>query len=298
MQQGRREFLRWLTVAGAGLAFEPLARAAARLRPVRAFHPEIRLVQLTDLHWGFEKRSFPRPEATLDQALSRVHALKPDLVVFTGDFIQATRDPGQRAARLRRAWEALRTLHLPILAVPGEQDALLDQGRLFRQVIGPLYFHETVGGVHLLGLDNVSRGFFLGPAQVQWLSEEARKIPPQAPVLVLAHAPLARYFPPWNWYTFDGPEAARILSRFAHVLLLHGHVHQLMADAVGDLEGLGAWPLSFAYPPPAPPGLTPLEPVPPPPGQPEAGLGVRLVHVTDDFHIMDLPLASPTVYRL
>ena len=288
----RRDVLRWIGALGVGTLVSPMAWAADRLRPRPAFVPQIRLVQLTDLHIGFHHRGFPDPEASLEAALAQIQSLKPDLVVVTGDLIQASRDAATRATRMARAWAMLSGLRVSVLAIPGEQDALLDRGRLFAQQIGPLTFHHVVGGVHLVGLDNVSRGFFLGHDQLAWLQRTLQDIPATAPVLVLAHAPLARYYPPWNWYTFDGAAAAELLAPFPRKLLLHGHVHHLLADDVAGLPGLAARPTSFVYPAHTPSTLTPLAPEAPPLEQPDAGLGIRWLQFAGDFHIEDRPLRA------
>ena len=83
-------------LAGAGLAVYSYARSVEPrwldVNPVRLTLPRLnkafdgyRVVQLSDLHMELW-----RDWATLDEAIARVNALEPDLIVLTGDFVDAT----------------------------------------------------------------------------------------------------------------------------------------------------------------------------------------------------------------
>jgi len=86
-------------------------------------------------------------------------------------------------------------------------------------------------GFHLLGLDTALSPavgvpvFELGAVQLRWLERELALLAPDTPLVILSHAPLSHLFHPWQQWTGDAPEAARLLRRFSQVLCLHGHVH-------------------------------------------------------------------------
>ncbi|MGC8486769.1 MAG: metallophosphoesterase family protein [Clostridia bacterium] len=291
----RREALVWLgTMSGSLLLTSPV-RALSRLRPVRAFIPRLRAVQISDIHHGYRGVGNPDPAASVDRALALVKRLRPDVLLVSGDLIEADRAARVRERRLHEVWERLTALGIPLLAVPGEQDALMDRGSLWKQVVGPLHFHEEVRGVHVIGLDNVSRGYLLGSPERRWLFNVLDGIPQDSPVLMMAHAPLAWFYPPWNWYTYDGPAAATLLKRFPHHLFIHGHVHQVLTDAVAGIGGLGARAVSFAYPLPDRQQPVPLRPLPMPDQNRNDGLGVRLIEFSERFRVTDHVLVEPVI---
>ena len=291
MGMTRREVLRWLGAWSGALVTAPPVHALARLRPVRAFTPRLRAVQITDLHYGYRGSGNPDPAASLSQALYQIQQLNPELLLITGDLIEADADPRVRERRLEDIWERLQGLRIPLLAVPGEQDALMDAGALWQRVVGPLHFHEASGGVHVIGLDNVSRGFLLGRSERDWLAQELRSLDEGVPLLVAAHAPLAWYYPAWNWYTYDGPAASAMVARFPHRLFVHGHVHQLLTDEVGGVKGFGARAVSFSYPLPDSRHALALMPIPMAAGAVDTGLGLRDIRFAGTFQITDRPLA-------
>jgi hypothetical protein len=69
-------------------------------------------------------------------------------------------------------------------------------------------------------------GFYVGEAGRRWLARELGRLDPDAPLIVLSHAPLARVFRPWQQWTADAPQVAALLAPFRQVLCFHGHVHR------------------------------------------------------------------------
>lgn len=291
-----RTFWRWtLWGTAASLFPETLVKAAARPLPVNPFNRRLRLAQISDIHLGYRGPANRDIEASLHAVLTRVQGWKPDVLLVSGDLSQGTSDAVVRADRLKRALAALHALEIPIWAVPGEQDALMDAGRVWQEVVGPLYFHRTVSGVHVIGLDNVSRGFFVDAAQLQWLEREVSALVSETPLIVLLHAPLASVYPPWNWYTYNGAAVARLLTRFPRRLVLYGHIHQLLPSSVAGLREQSCYPVSFVYPLPDPSEPSRLEPWPQSYSHPDFGLGCRLAEYDGTrFHVRDVPLMAGT----
>ncbi len=119
----RRRFLQSLSA----VALTPLAARAERrlsgneyfevtdvevhLASLDPAHDGLRIVQLSDLHIGNGV-----PDGRIISAVREVNALKPDLVVLTGDFVTSRRDP------LSRVPELLEPLAAPRIAVLGNHD--------------------------------------------------------------------------------------------------------------------------------------------------------------------------------
>lgn len=278
VQMSRRELLRQAAMASAlaagwgmvsGRAF---AQKGPRVRPLR-------FVQLSDTHIGYQGEANRDIPGTLHRALDVIRSLDPapEFVVVTGDLTQAAESEAARLERFRMFREQMDTLHLPVYPVPGEHDALMDQGQLYQKAVGPLHYRFERAGVQFFALDNVSRGFFVGGAQRQWISREIARADPLAPTVLLTHAPLYDLFVPWNWYTYDAKEVLALFSRFRRLMVLFGHVHQLAGQhgpSVSQSAGLStAWPL------PEPDALARLEKWPQSASDPDMGLGLRVIDV-------------------
>ncbi len=274
----RREFLRDVVlgaaVVGAGASFSRGVAAQAQT-PGRPF----RFIQLSDTHIGYEGDANRNVPGTLERALDRASRLipRPELLVVTGDLTQATGVDSTRIARLKRFREMVDTLHLPVYTVPGEHDALMDRGRAYQQVMGPLHYRFEHQGVQFFALDNVSHGFFVGEAQRGWLAKELHSANPDAPTVILIHAPLYDAFLPWNWYTYDAAAVLGLFRGFRQVTVLFGHVHQELSRAGRQL---GQWAgLPTSWPLPEPDVLTRLEKWPQSESDPYMGLGLKVIDV-------------------
>jgi hypothetical protein len=183
----RRSFLK---IVGASLGYGALYRVAPALgasAPARAFARQLArkngeavtpfsFVQLSDTHVGFSGPPNPTGTRAFERAVELVNGLPetPDLVLFTGDLTHDTEEPGQHAERMRRFQEIARGLKVRVQkAVPGEHDAGLDGGALFRQFFGESSYSFDHRGVHFVALDNVSRAKpEVGPERIAWLEKD------------------------------------------------------------------------------------------------------------------------------
>ncbi len=113
--------------------------------------------QLSDTHVGWEGALGTK---AFERALEVVSGLAPgpDIVLFTGDLTHDTEAAGEHAARMNRFQEIPGRLKGPkVYHVPGEHDAGLDGGELYRSVFGPTFYSFDHKGFHFIALDNVSR---------------------------------------------------------------------------------------------------------------------------------------------
>jgi 3',5'-cyclic AMP phosphodiesterase CpdA len=236
-------------------------------------------LQLSDTHWGFKGPPNPEADVTLEKAVATINAVdvRPDFIVFTGDLTHTTDDAGERKVRLARFKEIASALKVKdVRFIPGEHDAGPDHGDAYREAFGDMNYTFDHKGVHFVALDNVSRpGAGLGDAQLDWLAADLARLPPNVPVVVLAHRPLFDLYPEWDWDTKDGARAIEILSKRDNVTVFYGHIHQELHRTTGKIAHHSA--RSLMFPLPAPGSAPKKAPLPWDPNSTDHGLGWRSV---------------------
>ena len=286
----RRTFLR---VTGASLGYGALYRVAAgwtgsgpagelsrrlALANGEAMAP-FSFVQLSDTHVGFNGPPNPTGTRAFERAVEIVNGLHPapDLVLFTGDLTHDSEAPGERAARMRRFKEIAGRLKVPSWkAVPGEHDAGLDSGAMFREVFGETSYAFDHKGVHFVALDNVSRGKpEVGRERLAWLAKDLERFPRTTPLVVFTHRPLFDLKPEWEWFTRDGDAVMKVLAPFENVTVLYGHIHREDVHEIAHVHNYAARSLIFAFPDPS--QVAEKKPLPFTPERPFEHLGLRVV---------------------
>jgi Calcineurin-like phosphoesterase len=287
----RRSFLR---IAGASLGFGALYRVApgwAAEEPPAGMAKELArrngeavtpfsFVQLSDTHVGFSGPPNPTGTRAFERAVEIVNALpsRPDLVLFTGDLTHDTETPGEHAQRMRRFREIAGRLrvgerHL----VPGEHDAGLDGGALFREFFGDTTYSFDHRGVHFVALDNVSRAKpEVGAERIAWLRKDLARFPTTAPIVVFTHRPLFDLKPEWEWFTRDGDQVMKVLWPYENVTVLYGHIHRENVHEEPHCRHVAARSLVFAFPDPE--KAPEKKPLPFDAERPFKNLGPRVIH--------------------
>ena len=207
--------------------------------------------QLSDAHVGFDG---PIGTRALEKAVETINGLAkpPDLVLFTGDLTHDTEKPGEHAARMTRFCEiSERLTAAKVYHVPGEHDAGLDGGELFRSVFGPTSYSFDHRGLHFIALDNVSRARpEVGAEQRAWLAKDLARFHKTTPIVVFTHRPLFDLRPDWEWFTSDGDQVMNLLAPYENVTVLYGHIHREDHHTFGHAQHHAARSLSFAFPDP------------------------------------------------
>ncbi len=185
-----RRLLLILLVAAAGLGLFGYGQAMQDPRivrytvPVQGLEQPLRIVQLSDSHAS----AIDMPPQRLQRVVAMMNALKPELVVLSGDYLSG--NPGDwSASETRAALAPFASLRAPlgVLAVVGNHDsrkatrAALASTRV-RVLIGE---RITVGPLTLVGADSYLRG----SEAVEQMRRLVRQAPAGRPVLVLAHEP-------------------------------------------------------------------------------------------------------------
>jgi predicted MPP superfamily phosphohydrolase len=187
-----------------------LEHVDVRLASLDPAHDGLLVVQLSDLHigWGV-------PEPRIAAAIAAVNALKPDLVVLTGDFITTKRDS------VAAVPELLRELQVPSVAVLGNHDHWTYPAELTSALegLGISVLRNQHTAVQLRGAPFSVIGIDDGATKHDDAVAAFRGAPTRS-ALVLTHT----------------PAAAKHLPDGAGVLCLSGHTHGGQLE-VGNLTG-------------------------------------------------------------
>src|SRR5689334_19122520 len=181
----RKDFLRL-----AGLGGVVFASSLGRRGTAMAAGQDFFFVQMTDSHWGFQGPPNPEAKNTLKRAITAVNGLEyqPDFIMFTGDLTQATPDEKERQRRMIEFKSIVAGLKVKdVRFIPGENDAGLDAGAMYKSLFGASNYSFGHKGVHFIALDNVSDpNGLIGDDQLQWLLPVLGKVDPGQPIVVFA----------------------------------------------------------------------------------------------------------------
>ncbi len=245
---GRREFLKLAGLGGVVFA----SSLGVWGQALAAAGQDFFFVQMSDSHWGFEGPANPEAKNTLKRAVAAVNALKtpPDFVMFTGDLIHAAPDEAVRRQRMTEFKAIVAALKVKDLRfIPGENDAGLDGGELYRSLFGASNYSFDHKGVHFVALDNVSDpNGAIGEEQLQWLRTDLAKHDKAQPIVVFAHRPLFDLYPAWDWATKDGAKAIALLTPYDNVTVFYGHIHQDHHQMTGKIAHHAADSLMWRFP--------------------------------------------------
>lgn len=249
-------------------------------------------IQLSDAHVGFNGPPDPLGTKAFERAVEMINGLsrRPDLVLFTGDLVHDTEDRDVQVQRIKQFQEISKRINVPVIKhVPGEHDAGLDGGLLYREHFGESYYSFDHRGVHFVGLDNVSRAKpEVGSEQLAWLKNDLSRFSKTSPIVVFTHRPLFDLRPEWEWFTSDGDKVMNVLSEYDNVTVLYGHIHRDDEHQFGPVRHYAAKSLIFAFPDPA--GASgPRKPIPFDKEHPFKNLGIRQV----TFNGQAQPASSP-----
>lgn len=244
----RRDFLKLAGLGGVVFASSlgPWGAALAAARQDFFF------VQMTDTHWGFEGPPNPEAKNTLKRAVAAVNQLQrqPDFIIFTGDLTHAAEDDKERLRRMTEFKSIVADLKVKdVRFIPGENDAGLDGGAMYRTMFGAGNYSFDHKAIHFVALDNVSDpNGLIGENQLQWLHADLARFDKSQPIVVFAHRPLFDLYPQWDWATKDGAKAIEIMAPYQNVTVFYGHIHQEHHQMTGTIAHHAAESLIFPFP--------------------------------------------------
>jgi 3',5'-cyclic AMP phosphodiesterase CpdA len=181
-----------------------------------------RLAHLSDLHFG------AHDEQLVEAVEARIDALKPDLIVISGDFTQRARtDQFKQACHFL---DRLKNKGHEVLGVPGNHDVPLYD--VLRRFLSPLTryrrfideslcpFHELPGAA-VLGINTARSLTFsdgrINQRQVEFIRDTFARTRPQTARILVTHHPL------FALPVGDGPELGKAVGR-----------QELALDAIAD----------------------------------------------------------------
>jgi 3',5'-cyclic AMP phosphodiesterase CpdA len=241
-------------------------------------------IQLSDSHVGFSGPPDPLGTKAFETAVDNINSLPqvPDLILFTGDLTHDSEDKAVHSNRMKQFKAIAGKLRIPkLMCVPGEHDAGLDGGAMFRDFWGPTNYSFDHRGIHFIALDNVSRAKpEVGPEQIAWLKKDVARFPKTAPIVVFTHRPLFDLKPEWEWFTSDGDDVMNVLAPYENLTVLYGHIHRDDEHEIGHAHHYAARSLIFAFPDPE--KVSEKKPVPFDKDHPFQNLGIRVVSETPE----------------
>lgn len=254
--------------------------------------------QISDSHIGFARDPNMDTPGTLTAAVAQVRALKPAMMLHTGDVSHLS-----KPAEFDAAAQIIGASGIETHYVPGEHDVLDEETRAFgprflRRAGAELHYSFDQAGVHFIGLNNVvdlkAGGLGqLGAAQLAWLEADLKGRSASQPIVVFAHIPLWLVYEAWGWGTADGAQALALLARFGSVTVLNGHIHQVIQKVEGHVAFHTA--RSTAFPQPGPGTAASPGPMKVEAGRLRSVLGVAQVSLVRNdapLAIVDTPLAG------
>jgi predicted phosphodiesterase len=288
----RRSFLRVLGLAlGTGVVYEfaPLLARHAGADTISDFFKQANgeapasftFAQFSDTHVGFQGPPDPLGTKAFEGAVELMNRSKqrPDFVLFTGDLTHDVPNRDVHAQRMQLFKSIAARINTPVIhAVPGENDAALDGGVLYREHFGDSHYSFDHKGVHFIALDNVSQGSpEVGAQQLDWLKADLARFPKTTPIILFTHRPLFDLKPEWEWFTRDGDQVMNLVAPYENVTVLYGHIHRHNAQQTnGRVMHYATRSLIFAFNDPA--TNTDKKPLPFDKDDPFKELGIRLVN--------------------
>ena len=294
----RRDFMKFSAFtlgAGALLQFTPAPAAAGWFDHLRRRNGEapkpFSFVQLSDTHVGFSGPPDPLGTKAFERAVDAINALhqQPDFVLFTGDLTHDSEDRDEHARRMQKFRDIASRLRVKTrYQVPGEHDAALDHGALFRDNFGETHYSFDHKGVHFVGIDNVSLGKpVVGAEQIAWLKKDLARYSQTTPIVVFTHRPLFDLKPEWEWFTKDGSDVMNVLEPYDAVTVLYGHIHREEHNDIGHAHHHAARSLIFAFPDTS---AAAKKPLPFDAADPFRNLGIRQVSAPQPIAVNDIEL--------
>jgi len=304
MDNDRRKVLRCMAWVGTGLLWTVSGGVPRTLGTAEAATPApgFTFAQISDSHIGFSHDPNTDTPGTLKEALDKVAAQRPPMMLHTGDVSHLS-----KPEQFDTAAQLIGATGIETHYVPGEHDWLEDNGRPFvaRFQRGTKqgapdggFYSFDMQGIHFIGLNNVANlepgGLgMLGAAQLAWLRADLAARSASTPIVVFAHIPLWTVYRDWGWGTEESAQALALLKRFGSVTVLNGHIHQVLQKVEGHVAFHTARSTAF---PQSAPGTAPSPgPMHVEPGKLRDVLGVASVSfVRGQSHlaIIDTPLGA------
>jgi len=199
------------------------------------------IAQITDTHVstpGSRPDRFYDTAGHLARAVRHLNALKPDLVLHTGDCVDVGTEDEYAVFR-----QVMAPLQAPCFMVPGNHDRREAMRRALRAdgyLPAEGFLQYTVEGLplRLIGLDTLVEGETRGwlcQERLGWLEARLAEAPERPTLVFMHHPPFRTGLARMDEFGLEGADGlAEILGRHRQVLhLLGGHLHRAIVAGFG-----------------------------------------------------------------
>jgi len=217
------------------------------------------IAQISDTHMlppGEIAYGLVDTERRLEAAVERINAIKPDLVLHTGDIAHH----GAPAA-YELTFDILGGLEAPLYAIPGNHDDranLRAAGKAFSWMPEPetpdafIQFVVDAGDVALIALDTLIPGKTEGAlcdARLEWLAGALAETEGRPTIVALHHPPFSTGLAGFSPVTLEHPDRlAGLLGGHNHVVrVIAGHLHRSIVGVCGRTPVVVAPSASFPF---------------------------------------------------
>ncbi|WP_068317199.1 metallophosphoesterase family protein [Aliiruegeria sabulilitoris] len=205
----------------------------------------LRVVVISDLNGSYGSTSYSK---RIPVAIQRIIALRPDLVISTGDMVAGQRKPVLSEGEVRAMWAAfhrvvsdpLARAGIPLAVTPGNHDASAYGGfegerRIFGEewrarkpalrfsddVDYPFFYAFEMGGVRFASLDATT----LGPLRGDQMARLSSVMAGSGPAVTFSHLPLWPFAQKREREIIGDPALEALYHKLGVDLHLSGHHH-------------------------------------------------------------------------
>lgn len=205
------------------------------------------IIQVSDPQLGFitESEDFSPEQELMARLTERINALKPDVVVFSGDLVHYRTDAKALEAfdRMMEEFDS----NIPLYFVPGNHDVGNDAtDKAIEEFVaryGSDRFVHRQRDYSIVGYNScvIKAETDAEPKEYRWLRKQLRRLPRRRPAIVVAHHPIFVNKPDEE-VTYENltPEMRAkylaLFERFGVDLALAGHLHMCARATYNDIE--------------------------------------------------------------
>ncbi len=183
----------------------------------------LKILRYSDTHYD-NRRSGIQQRDNFLKLIWKANFLHPDFVIITGDILNTATDDNYKSFRN----DIDNLLRVPLVLVPGNHDHHY-QKDLFTYYVGLSNISINIGPLHLILIDTGPNGMngWIKNTQINWLKDDLSRYGDYEVKIIASHHPFSMLE--------ESPESNRsglekILRKSDVDLILHGHMHYLMAE--------------------------------------------------------------------
>lgn len=183
----------------------------------------LKILRYSDTHYDNRRSAIWQRDNFL-KLIWRANFINPDFVIITGDILNTATEENYKSFRV----DIDNLLRVPLVLVPGNHDHHYKRD-LFTYYVGLSNISINVGPLHLILVDTGPNGMngWIKNDQIRWLEQDLKMYSEYEVKIIASHHPFSMLE--------ESPESNRsglenLLEKSDVDLILHGHMHYLMAE--------------------------------------------------------------------